>query len=366
MINDFIEYWAAAVLLLNGDNSYSASQLLKLQRTVGWTQPVPLVMWNPPWTLSFIFPLGLLDYETAQFLWFLVHALIIFVGARLLWQIYGGADRTSRLSWAIALSFAPTYFVLLLGQIGPLILLGVIGFLYFNRRGSGGLAGASMTLVSIKPHLVYLMWLGFFLWVLSQRQWKALLGFVTAGAIVASAPLLLNASVYPQYFRLFASDAIVRPLDWATPSLGTALGEIFSIRGSWVRWLPSFGGAGWFLWYWSRRAATWNWLFELPLILLVSVATASFAWTFDYIVLLPAFIQCAMWLFCNDDPRRRRVVVAVYLSISLTLLIFKIFVRDDFWYFWAAPAFLVFYLWVRMQWDQSPKQRPSSVPVSGA
>jgi hypothetical protein len=73
-----------------------------------------------------------------------------------------------------------------------------------------------------------------------------------------------------------------------------------------------------------------------------------------------------MWLFCNDDPRRRRVVVAVYLSISLTLLIFKIFVRDDFWYFWAAPAFLVFYLWVRMQWDQSPKQRPSSVPVSGA
>jgi hypothetical protein len=362
-MNDFIEYWAAARLLLNGDDPYAPSQLLKIQQTLGWTQPVPLIMWNPPWTLSLTFPLGLLDYETAQFLWFLVHALIIFVGARLLWQIYGGADRTSRLSWAIALTFAPTYFVLLLGQIGPLILLGVLGFLYFIRRGAGGLAGASMTLVSIKPHLLYLMGLAFFLWILNRRQWKALVGFIVAGAVIVSVPLSLNTAIYSQYLQLFASDGIVRPLDWATPSLGTALGEIFSIRGSWVRWLPSFGGAIWFLCYWSRRAAMWDWLHEAPLILLVSVATASFAWTFDQIVLLPALIQCGLWLFRSDDLSRRRIFVAVYLGISLTLLISKVFVRNDFWYFWAAPAFLIFYLWVRASFDASSSQKPLSVPA---
>jgi len=38
MINDFIEYWAAAKLLLSGGNPYSAEQLLQLQRTVGWSK----------------------------------------------------------------------------------------------------------------------------------------------------------------------------------------------------------------------------------------------------------------------------------------------------------------------------------------
>ena len=33
MVNDFIEYWAAAKLLLSGGNPYSAEQLLQLQRT---------------------------------------------------------------------------------------------------------------------------------------------------------------------------------------------------------------------------------------------------------------------------------------------------------------------------------------------
>jgi hypothetical protein len=29
------------------------------------------------------------------------------------------------------------------------------------------------------------------------------------------------------------------------------------------------------------------------------------------------------------------------------LLVAKVIVRNDFWYFWVAPAFLLFYLYVR-------------------
>jgi hypothetical protein len=53
MINDFIEYWAAAKLLLSGGNPYSAAQLLQLQRTVGWSKNEALLMWNPLGTLFF-------------------------------------------------------------------------------------------------------------------------------------------------------------------------------------------------------------------------------------------------------------------------------------------------------------------------
>ncbi|MGH7852875.1 MAG: hypothetical protein ACREP3_05505, partial [Candidatus Binatia bacterium] len=107
MINDFIEYWTATKLLLNGGNPYSPSELLASQHALGWSQPEPLMMWNPPWTLSFTLPFGLVDYQTAQLAWFLSHTLIIFVGAKLLWKIYGGDVGKSRYAAISVLSFAP-------------------------------------------------------------------------------------------------------------------------------------------------------------------------------------------------------------------------------------------------------------------
>jgi hypothetical protein len=347
MINDFVEYWAAAKLLLSGGNPYSPEDLLETQREIGWSQAEPLMMWNPPWTLSFTFPFGWVDYDTAQFAWFLLHALVVFVGAQVLWRIYGGDSQKSRYAWLSVLTFAPAYFVLLLGQIGPLILLGLLGFLIFARKSAWGLAGASMTLVSVKPHLLYLLWLALFLWLANERQWKFLVGLIFAGATVISIPLLFNAGIYSGYVELIGTDIVSRPLDWATPSLGTVFGEFLAIHDMWVRWLPSAAGGLWFLWYWSRHADGWNWISELPLLLLVSVATASFAWTFDYIVLLPAVIQCAVWAARSERKPQRRLVIGIHLAFAAVLIVAKVFVRNDFWYFWVAPAFLLFYLYSR-------------------
>jgi hypothetical protein len=347
MLNDFVEYWAAAKLLLNGGNPYSPSELFDAQRQIGWSQPEPLVMWNPPWTLSFIFPFGLVDYETAQFAWFLLHAVVVFVGAQLLWRTYGGDSQNSRYAWLSVLTFAPTYFVLLLGQIGALMLLGLLGFLIFAGKRAWALAGASMTLVSVKPHLLYLLWLALFMWLAKERQWKFFLGLVVSGVIVMSVPLLFNMEIYSRYVELIETAGVLRPLVWATPSLGTVLGEFLAIHDMWIRWLPSVLGGLWFLWYWSRHAGTWDWVSELPLILLVSVATASFAWTFDHIVLLPAVIQGAVWTAKSGGKQQRRLVIGIYLALAAILLVAKVIVRNDFWYFWVAPAFLLFYLYVR-------------------
>ena len=346
MLNDFIEYWAAAKLLLNGGNPYSPTELFHAQRQIGWSQSEPLIMWNPPWTLSFTFPFGWIEYETAQFAWFLLHAMVVFVGAQVLWRIYGGDSQKSRYTWLSVLTFAPAYFVLLLGQIAPLMLLGLLGFLIFARKSAWGLAGASMTLVSVKPHLLYLLWLALFMWLVNERQWKLFAGLLLAGATVISIPLLFNAGIYSRYIELIGTGHVLRPLDWATPSLGTALGELLAIHGMWIRWLPSAAGGLWFLWYWSRHADKWDWISELPLILLVSVATASFAWTFDYIVLLPAVIQCAVWTARSKKPQRR-LVIGIHLALGAVLLVAKVFIRNDFWYFWVAPAFVFFYLYVR-------------------
>jgi len=72
---DFLEYWASARLLLDGKNPYSPEEQLTLQRSVISNTQQPLMMWNPPWTLFFIMPFGLLSFFLAHALW----SILIFV-----------------------------------------------------------------------------------------------------------------------------------------------------------------------------------------------------------------------------------------------------------------------------------------------
>jgi hypothetical protein len=154
---------------------------------------------------------------------------------------------------------------------------------------------------------------------------------------------LFDLEIYSQYAQMFTSSGIVLPLEWATPSLGAAVGEIFRIRSTWIRWVPVVAGAFWFAGFWRRHAESWDWVERLPLILLVSVSTASFVWTFDLVVLLPALVQGAVWITSPETNDRRKIFVSCYLVVNAALLFGKFFVRNDLWYFWAAPAFLVLY-----------------------
>ena len=350
MINDFVEYWAAAKLLLAGGNSYSPTELLNMERAVGWSQPEPLVMWNPPWTLPLISPLGMLDYDTAQFIWFLLHALIIFVGAQILWQCYTGERKYARYGLVSVLVFPPIYFALLLGQIGPLILLGIIGFVFFAQREAWFFAGASLSLVSVKPHVCYLLWIALIFWVIKENVWQLALGAAVAGLLLVLTPLWWNPGIYTQYAELLSSHSVVQPNQWATPTLGTALGVLLGNQSAPIRWSPSVLGALWFVSYWWQHRAGWNWINETPLIVLVSVTTASFAWTFDYVVLLPAVVQCAVRMAKESIATQQRyIIIGLYLALAAVLVIGKTIDVTDFWYFWSAPMLLLLYLYVRRQ-----------------
>jgi Glycosyltransferase family 87 len=350
VINDFVEYWAAAKLLLASGNPYSPTELLSMEKSVGWSNSEVLVMWNPPWTLPLILPLGMLDYDTAQLLWFLFHSLIIFVGAQILWQFYAGEPNKARSGLLSVLIFPPVYFALLLGQIGPVILLGIIGLLFFIQRKSWFFAGASLSLLSIKPHISYLLWIVVVLWVVREKIWRLALGATVAVSLLVLTPLWWNAAIYTRYAELLSSHAVVQPSEWATPTLGTALGVLLSDPNGPMRWLPSVVGALWLIWYWSVRRAGWNWIFETPLVLLASVVTASFAWTFDHVILLPAVLQSAGWIANESFSRQQRfITIGLYLIFAAALVIGKTIVVNDFWYFWFAPMLLLLYSYVRRQ-----------------
>lgn len=343
-VRDFVEYWAATRLLLNGDNPYGPQELFELQRSVGWSDSIPLLMWNPPWTLSFILPFGVAGFDIAQFLWLLLNIFIVVFCAKQLWFLYGGLPTAYRRAWLVVLTFAPAYLVLLLGQITPLILLGLVGFLICVRDKHWNWAGAFTILVSIKPHLLYLFWIALALWIIEKRQWQLMIGATVFGLIAAAVPLLFSPSVYTDYVQLHTIATLPTPYDWQTPTIGGVARLLFGGEKIWLQFVPCFIGIFWLLLHWHKSKSQWEWTRQLPILIIASVATAPFAWSFDYIVLLPAIIQAACWLSHRPVVSRKSPVVIVYLIIMTFYVLMFFLSPNDFWRFWLGPAFVIAYL----------------------
>ena len=111
-VDDFVAYWAASRLQLQGLNPYSPSEILTVERAVGMQGDEPLIMLNPPWTLAFLLPFGFLDYPAGRLAWLLLALLCVFLSAHWLWLVYQGPHRSLRLALALAfvLSLLPTDF----------------------------------------------------------------------------------------------------------------------------------------------------------------------------------------------------------------------------------------------------------------
>ena len=341
-MNDFIEYWAAARLLLGGGNPYSAEQMLRLQSSIGWTDQRPLMMWNPPWALSVVLPFGFFSFEVGRFLWLLVNFFVVVLCIDLSWRIYGGPKRYFWLPWAVGLGFFPTLFVLRVGQITPFILLGVISFLFFVRRERYGLASCSTILISLKPHLLYLFWMALLFWIINRKQWKMLM-MIGAMLILATAvPVGFNPSIIAQFFR---SSLEAPPLYWVTPTIGGFLRVIFGTRHVWLQFLPMALCLLFFLCvYWKRYERDWVWERQMPILLLVSVITAAYGWSFDLVVLIPALIQAAVLTIQKARPKLVGFAILYFMLCNGLAYWLNSHDFSELYFVWMAPALLVGFL----------------------
>ena len=336
---DLVEYWSAARLLLHGGNPYSPSQMLVIQKAAGWSQAAPLLMWNPPWTLAFVVPLGFMSYAPTYLLWLTINFTILVICANKLWFHYGGSAQKPYVAWIAALTFAPTLTVIGLGQIGPLILLGITVFLLL-RDGRPWLAGAATVLIGLKPQLCYLFWIALVFWVIRERRWPVLAGAATAFAVAALVPLLFRPSIFGDYAAQFHA---ARLLSNPSPSLGTTLRWSVSPSSNSLQFVPSGLGAAWFVWYW-RNEAVWEWSAGMPLLLVVSIATTSYGWLFDHVVLLPAVLQIATLIVQRHDAVKSLTITLSYFLINAGIALCIRSHAIGIAYTWVAPAWLVLYM----------------------
>ncbi len=291
---DFVGYWASGRLLLNGDDPYSAEKILALQQSAGWTEKEPLIIYNPPWVLTFLLPFGALDFATAKMIWLAcILALILYCTDRL-WFIYGGSHENRVWALLVVVTFTPMLLAFKLGQIVPFMLLGLVGFLYFIRRKQWWLAGMMTVFIAIKPHTLYLFWFAMLLWVVKYRLWQVLLGSAITLLCVSLPPLFCNPNVISHYFNDIVTKSFM--YYWATPTLGTFLRLCFGSEKYWLQYIPALAGLIWFFFYWRMHKVSWIWEQQIIMLIFISLMTNFYTWPSDYLMILPAVMQAAVWL----------------------------------------------------------------------
>jgi hypothetical protein len=346
LADDFVEYWAAGRLNLSGGNPYAGDQLLPLERSAGRRNEV-VMMWNPPWTLALAMPLSLFSYPISRLIWFFLSIAMILLATNWTWTLLGGSTQKRWLASVIAFTFFPTIFALRMGQIGPVLLLGIAGFLRFEQKERYWLAGAFVALLAIKPHLLYLVYISILVWSLGRRRW----GILGGGALILLSATLtamvFNPHVITQY--LSATDA-KSPLVWMTPTFGSLLRLLFGPERTWMQFVPMGAGIFWLGLYGLRHRAEWLWADRISVLLLVSVVTAPFGWSFDQVVLIPALLQATIQMSATSRGRIVYGAIIPYLAINIAAFAIRIRITD-FWQLWLAPVLLIWYLLVQ-RWSR--------------
>jgi hypothetical protein len=339
-LHDFVEYWAAGRLNVHGDNPYEPERIQQLEREAGRTSD-GILMWNPPWTLALVMPLGLLDVRTAHLLWLALQFAVLAWCADVLWRLYGGPAARRGVAWLLAFLFLPTLLSLTAGQIAPLVLLGAVLFLVCHRQGHDTLAGAATLLLAIKPHLSYLFWIALVLFCFRQRRWSMLGGGLLAGLIAVGIALACNPAVLGQYWQTLTHQP---PAQYRSPTLGTVLRLLLGEGSFRLQFLALIPGLVWFVPYWLRHRDRWDWNERLPLLLLVSMLTAAYgAWPFDLVLLLVPVIQVAARR-CGSPVLPAALAYGAINAVAAVQLACE---AEYFAFLWMTPALLLAYLALR-------------------
>lgn len=332
--SDFVEYWASGHQLAHRANPYDEGAILRLERSAGFPYgDAVLVMGNLPSALLLVLPLGFLDPTTADLLWTLLQLGCLVASVRMVWIMHGRPK--NQLHW-LGYSFAPALVCLLSGQVSIFVLFGLVLFLRWHRSRPI-LAGVSLWLCLLKPHLFLPFGIVMIVWVVITRSYRVFWGTAVALGVSTAIVLILDPLVWVHYWRMMSTLRIDRlPI----PCLSIMLRRGLSPSTTWLQYLPLGLGCVWALSYFQRHGDDWDWFEHGSLLTLVSVLVAPYTWLMDQAILIPALLHAAY------ITRSRSIVAILALAsavIEISALRGMLLLRSEF-YLWTTPAWLVLYL----------------------
>jgi hypothetical protein len=309
-----------------------------IEQSAGWIENEALMMLNPPWTIMYAMFLGIFSYSVSRFLCFIVQLIIICMCTTVLWRLYGGEKRNEWISWIAALSFAPVLHALKSGQATVLILLGCVGFLYYLNKKSDLWAGISVSLVMIKPQLLYLFIIAVLFWSISRRRYNILLGLCVGLIVSLTISMFFNRHVISQYLVMVKT----YPIEiWMTSTVGTYLRLFLGQEKFYLQFIPLVIGLAWFLAYWYKFSGSFEWKNNFPLLILVSIATTPYAWTLDSIVSLCCIIYITALFDFTDWTVKKALIFSSYWLVNLSVAFLRV---SQSWFWWYPFFLLIWYL----------------------
>lgn len=294
---DFIQYWSAYRVVEAGDNPYSGEKMREVQSTIGPVEYVTM-MWNPPWLLLIMKPVLSLDLHSAVVAWFFINLLFIGVSVWLCTLLYPNGKSWNVLGILALLLFPPFGEALHLGQISILLAVALLAFAVCLQRRWDFAAGAFLSFLSVKPHLIYLVALVLIWWIVKERRffvlWGGLVGLggLVLGSLWLQGPLLfqwIDVQVNPD-----SVTGVVSTSEWMTSTIGGAL----RVYGG--PWFGSHRIEGIVVLFTVLPVLLWlvlsqpriKWDSALPILLLLSLMTAPYGWYFDTVIAVIAVASC--------------------------------------------------------------------------
>ena len=206
---DFDSFWRSARAMLEGRNIYETG--------------VELVNLNPPLWTVLISPLGLLEPITAYRVFVLI-SLILAVGY-LAWTV---EELRLRPGWTVVgvvmlLLSSPLLATLALGQVYPVLALGLVAAWVADRREGQEISGAALgVVVALKPLLLPVL-----LWPLVRRRWRALVVTLVSGAVATLLGIVvLGPGATLDYIGVLREQSV--SAYWDNASLPSAAARLFT------------------------------------------------------------------------------------------------------------------------------------------
>lgn len=287
---DFKQYYTTSRLLLEGQNPYDHDKAWVIQKALGSRSEVQ-VPYGPPTSLLPFIPFGWLDFLTAIQVLMVLNIALMSISCFLWGAILFPSRPYMPLLCAVApVIWLPCLSLIGLGQVTSLTLLGCSLWSFLMQKKHPILAGCSLALTIIKPHLalgtvIYAVVAG-----IRQKQWRMLLSFIITVLVMCLTMVAIRPTVWHEYF---ASIDRSNPTQWFNTTLDGWGRFTF---GEWFRIIAATIGLALLAWIvflaWRRESVKDNELVARneALVIVLWMLAVPYAFSYDYVLLLPAFV----------------------------------------------------------------------------
>lgn len=345
-LRDRFSFWGAAKAFIGGINPYDLIEVRAYVETCcsgNFPETIERV-WGLPTILPLIAWFGFFNFKSFLMAHALISSSIIvfcFFYLRKLFFVKNFKTLPFYFESLALISFYPAYVTLIAGPAIMYVLLGITVYLYQIRKtgslSNSFLGGLFLSLILIKPHLLFLLCVLVLAFSIIRSEWKTFFGILTGFFSLCFTFLIISPSLINYYLNMFSEFPVNLYL---TPTLANYIQQWLGLSGT-FRFIPAILGIVFYLFYFlknntSYRSHKIEQDFRLVMIsILLSLILAPYLWVYDFLPLLIVLLY-----FSSKEVNRNITIALIFFFSHILLWLVAIPMHYSIWY---PYIFLLFF-----------------------